>query len=74
MRALIMVALTSIVLNACREENLETADFNAFFYYPENSREEYLGLVRPVRLSDRSFTEGAFLKHESWLRLVLHML
>ena len=42
---LICVALATVLLSGC-EENLEKADFNAFFYYPGSPmREEYLGQV-----------------------------
>jgi hypothetical protein len=32
-------------LAGCGEENLERAEFNAYFYYPNSQREEYLSLV-----------------------------
>jgi hypothetical protein len=41
-----IVALLPFGLAGCWEENLEKADFNAYFYHPKNEREEYLGLVR----------------------------
>lgn len=34
-----------LALTGCGEENLEKATFNAYFYYPNNTREEFLGLV-----------------------------
>ena len=34
-------------LAGCGEENLERAQFNAYFYYPDN-REEFLRLGRTV--------------------------
>lgn len=42
--ARIAVLCISVVLAGC-ERNLETANFNVYFYYPDN-REEYLGLVK----------------------------
>ena len=41
-----VVVVLSIWLPGCWEENLENADFNAYFYHPNNEREEFLGLVR----------------------------
>jgi hypothetical protein len=41
-----VLGLIAIVLAGCSEENLERADFNAYFYYPNNGREEFLGQVR----------------------------
>lgn len=35
-------------LGGCGEENLERADFNAYFYYPDSQREESLGLVKGI--------------------------
>ena len=43
---LIAVGLLTLSLAGCWEENLERANFNAYFYYPDNGREEFLGLVR----------------------------
>lgn len=45
-RAGIAVVAAGVLLAGCNEENLEKAEFNAYFYYPSSQREEYLGLVR----------------------------
>ena len=45
MRRLLLFGLLAVGLTGCWEENLENADFNTYFYYPNNGREEFLGLV-----------------------------
>jgi hypothetical protein len=46
MAPLIVIGLLTFGLTGCWEENLEKADFNAYFSNPNNEREEFLGLVR----------------------------
>lgn len=45
--SLAMVTLAAAI-SGCGEENLETPEYNAYFYYPESQREEYLGLVKGI--------------------------
>jgi hypothetical protein len=47
-RRLVTITTLLLALSGCGEENLERADFNAYFYYPESQREEYLGLVKGI--------------------------
>lgn len=46
MKRISFIALLAFGLVGCWEENLEQSEFNAYFYYPNNSREEFLGLVK----------------------------
>ena len=55
----VFVALSFAVLMAggltgCGEEDLERADFNAYFYYPDNNREEFLGLMTGLSACQRA--------------------
>ena len=54
----VFLALSFAVLMAggligCGEEDLEQADFNAYFYFPDNNREEFLGLVKGLSACQR---------------------
>jgi hypothetical protein len=61
-RFFILVALVP-ALAGCGEENLERADFNVYFYYPENRREEFLGLVRGLSsCQSAASAKAAYLK------------
>lgn len=44
-RNFVLGTLVVVALVGCGEPNLETADFNAYFYFPDG-REEHLGEVR----------------------------
>jgi hypothetical protein len=46
MGRILFIAIVAFILSACGEENLERADFNVYFYYPNMSREEFLGLAK----------------------------
>lgn len=46
MARLFVFGLLALGLAGCFEEDLEKADFNAYFYYPNNGPEVFLGLVR----------------------------
>ncbi len=46
MTRFLFLGLLAVGLTGCSKEDLEKADFNAYFYYPDNNREEFLGLVR----------------------------
>jgi len=55
----VFVALSFAVLMAggltgCGEEDLERADFNAYFYFPDNNREEFLGRVKGLSACQRA--------------------
>lgn len=45
MRTYVVACMVAISLVGCGEPNLENADFNAYFYFPDG-REESLGQVR----------------------------
>jgi hypothetical protein len=65
--ALIAASLLGLVLSAC-EQNLEKANFNAYFYYPDN-REEYLGLVQGLsacQTAARSRAETLNMSNAQW--------
>lgn len=55
----VFVALSFAILMAggltgCGEEDLERADFNAYFYFPDNNREEFLGLMKGLSACQRA--------------------
>jgi hypothetical protein len=57
--ALSFAVLLVGALTGCGGENLERADFNAYFYYPENNREEFLGLVTGLSACQRAASARA---------------
>ena len=57
--ALSFAVLLAGGLTGCGEENLERADFNAYFYYPDNNREEFLGLVTGLSACQRAASARA---------------
>jgi hypothetical protein len=52
--ALSRAALIAGGLVGCGEEDLERAHFNAYFYFPDNNREEFLGLVTGLSACQRA--------------------
>lgn len=52
--ALSIAVLMMAGLTGCGEEDLERADFNVYFYFPDNSREEFLGLVKGLSACQRA--------------------
>jgi hypothetical protein len=50
----VMICLLTLGLAGCGEEDLEKAEFNAYFYYPNNMREESLGLVHGISACQRA--------------------
>ncbi len=59
MRRIFFIALLAFGLAGCWEENLEQAEFNAYFYYPNNGREEFLGLVKGLSACQSTASAGA---------------
>lgn len=47
-RRFFVVAIAGALVTSCTPESLETTEFNAYFYYPDTNREEYLGVVRGI--------------------------
>jgi hypothetical protein len=46
MKQLLALLVVAIALGSCgSEQDLEATSFNAYFYYPDNGREEFLGEV-----------------------------
>lgn len=57
-----------VLVAGCGEENLEKAEFNAYFYYPNSQREEYLGLVRGLSACQASASSRAIsLRMDRWV-------
>jgi hypothetical protein len=54
MRQIVLICLLAFGLSGCGDENLEQADFNAYFYYPSNGQEEALGLVHGLSACQRA--------------------
>lgn len=64
MKRIALVFLVMAGLAGCREENLEKADFNVYFYYPKSSgenvpHEEFLGLVTGLSSCQRASSSKA---------------
>ncbi|WP_055726584.1 hypothetical protein [Bosea thiooxidans] len=59
-RSILAAIAAGLLLSGCSEENLEKADFNAYFYYPNSQREEYLGLVRGLSACQSAASNRAY--------------
>lgn len=59
-RAGLAAMAAGFLLAGCGEENLEKAEFNAYFYYPNTQREEYLGLVRGLSACQSAASSRAY--------------
>ena len=56
----ILVLAICTLLSSCGDENLEKAEFNAYFYYPNSQREEYLGVVRGLSACQSAASSRAY--------------
>ena len=48
MKQLFCGVLLALTLAGCWEQDLERTNFNAYFFYPNNGREGFLGLVKGI--------------------------
>lgn len=59
MKRLFAVIFMLTGLNACGAEDLERAEFNAFFYHPGDGKEERLGVVTGLGSCQRAAHDRA---------------